>query len=351
MHLYEMSRHIARIVSGQMRFKIAGEMYFVRNPSRLQYCLAEEIFMEYLEDASLSGAWDEEQTLSFLRKNGIFSDKDEADLKVLVENIDKLKVGLFEMRVRTKEQAKIRIALQKTKVEFERLMILKHSYDHQTSVGLATAAKQRYLLGCSVFDAEGIPYWKDESGWLSPDNILDKIIFLINSNRLGEPDFREIARNDPWKTTWSLQKHCREPIFEGSAVDLSDEQKNLIIWSCVYDTVREHPDNLDDEIIEDDDMLDGWMIVKKNERDKSKVSLPTVGNEKIKNATEQFHMVDTIEDARRVIGQNDEMTQYTVKQRMDLIKKEGVVSEVNMPDTALSLRQQRQEKFMQQYRK
>lgn len=348
MEVWERNHHIARIVAGQTRFRLGGESYYVRAPSRLQRCLAEEIFMEQLEEAESVGAYNEEQILDFLSTRKLFTEEDSNTLDVLRKNIEKLKIDLFEKRIRSNEASRIRVLLEKSKSEQERLMILRHSYDHITQVGIASSARQRYLLGCSVFQSDGTPYWEDENGWLEPDPILDKLMFKINSFRLVEADYREIARSEPWHTIWNIQKHCRQELFEGSAVDLTDEQKNLVIWSSVYSSIRDHPDDLDDEVIDDDDMLDGWMLIKKRQRDKNKLqSIANVGNKKIREAAEQFRVVDTVEDARKVMGLNDDVVQHTIAQRMKLIKTKGVVSEVEMPDTITRLRQERQEMFSQ----
>jgi hypothetical protein len=352
MELWQRSRYISRIVSGQMRFRINNEIFYVRTPTRPQRCLADELFCEQLEEVQYAGAYTEKDLKKFLEEKGIWIEDDEIKLKTLLDDIDKLKVGLFEMRVRSLEQLKIRKALEKAKLEANRLEILKHSYDHISAIGIATSAKHKYLLGCSIFYENG-PYWTDETGWEMPDGILDKIIFKINQEKISDCEFREIARSDPWRSTWNIQKHCTAGLFEGSAFDLTDDQKNLIIWSSIYESVREHPDILEEDIIADDDMLDGWMIIKRKDREKNHIKDADnlIKNDKIKNSTEVFVKVDNNKDAKKVIDLNDEQASQTFYQRMNTIKKKGVVEEQEMPDTAVRLHQERMELLSQQIKR
>lgn len=352
MELYERSRYVSRIVSGQMRFRINNETFFVRAPDRFQRCLAEELFYEQLEEALASGAYSEAELVEFLAGKYIWVDADDTRLKVLRDNIDNLKVELFEMRIRSYEKIRIRKLLIRMNAEAERLEILRHSYDHLSAIGIATSAKQRYLLGCSIFTAEG-PYWNDEESWIKPEPYLDKIIFKINQERLGDFQFRELARTDPWQSLWNIRKHCSKGLFECSAIDLTDEQRNLIVWSSIYESVREHPDNLETEVVEDNDMLDGWMILKRKEKEKNQLkgNDDFTNNEKIRNSSEVFIKVDTPQDAQRILSKNDEEASHIFKQRMDTIKERGNVKEFDMPDTAMRLRQQKMEQFSQHFKK
>lgn len=348
MKIYERSRHISRIVSGQMRFRISSEIFYVRSPTRLQRCLADELFFEQLEEAESSGAYTENELAEFLAGKYIWGEDDEGRLKNIRQSLEALKEELFEMRIRSYEKIRIRKLIERFNGEADRLEIIKHSYDHISALGIANSAKQRYLLGCSVFTDEG-PYWMGETSWGEPEPFLDKIIFKINQLRINEEQFRELARTEPWRSLWNIRRHCSQGLFEGSAVDLTDEQKNLIVWSSIYESVREHPDNLEDEVIEDNDMLDGWMIIKRKEREKNhaKSNEDFTNNEKIRGASEVFIKVDTPQDAQRVINKNSDEGSMVFKQRMDTIKQKGTVKETEMPDTVVRLRQQKMEQFSQ----
>ena len=348
METWEKSKHIARILSNEVTVLVGGQLYYIKTPSRLQRHLAEEIYEEQYTRALNESVKGEGEINGFL---GLFSKEDQKLLDALEGDLENLKVSLYNNRLQKMALVKIREALEMTAKEQERLYSIKHAYDHLTPQGIASSAKLRYLMGCSIYLEDFSPYWTKRSDWSAPDDIIDGVASEINKSRLSEKDFKEIARTDPWRGTWSIQKHCGDSIFPGSAFDLNDDQKSLLIWSSMYDSIREHPDNLPEEVVNDDDMLDGWMILKRREREKEqgRKSIENItDNEKIKNASEQFIFVDNIEDAKKVIDMNDYTSSMNFRERMAKIKEEGVVAEQNMPDSLLRIQQQRMEALSQQ---
>jgi hypothetical protein len=243
--------------------------------------------------------------------------------------------------------ANIRKGLEKSEAEANKLNFLRHSHDYLLRLAIAQGAKERYLLGCSLFCSDGTPYWKDDEGWDTPDAFLTHIQIKLNKQTLSLKDIREIARTEPWASFWSMQKHC-EKIFKVSPIELNDDQRTLVIWSSIYESIREHPDNLQDYVVEDDDMIDGWMIIKRKERESTHVSKETLTkNEKILRATEQFYMAPpgsldpsakftTVEEVNDFLGkENTPEALDLLKQRTSVIKTRGEVKEAALPDVAL----------------
>ena len=67
------------------------------------------------------------------------------------------------------------------------------------------------------------------------------------------------------------------------------------MWSSLYDNIQESPDCPSNEVINDDDMLDGWMIIQKRNREQAKLQKDAenkFGNKKISNADEVFIVKD-----------------------------------------------------------
>ena len=44
--------------------------------------------------------------------------------------------------------------------------------------------------------------------------------------------------------------------------------KNIVMWSQLYDNVQESMDAPTKDVIKDDDLLDGWLIVQGKKREK-----------------------------------------------------------------------------------
>ena len=69
----------------------------------------------------------------------------------------------------------------------------------------------------------------------------------------------------------------KEEMFGIPSCDLSDDQKSVILYSRMYDSAYESPDRPTDEVIEDNDMFDGWMAKGRREADKERKSSAVQG--------------------------------------------------------------------------
>jgi hypothetical protein len=159
----------------------------------------------------------------------------------------------------------------------------------------------------------------------------------VGSNLISIEDYKNVARSEQWKAVWNSNKNN---LFNKSAYDLSDEQKTLISISNMYDRIYEHPECPGDDVINDDDILDGWMIYQRNKADKiKKQNIAQEIANKHKNAKEIFIVADK-EDVNDIFDLNSSVSSSIIKQRRGLIRnsKEGV-DEVNLPDVQMELLQ------------
>jgi hypothetical protein len=332
---WERDLHVARIVHGSHRIRIGETILYVVSPTRQQRFVAAEVYRDARRDAELDGALSDKELLAILVSHRLWNEEKEGELANLTKALEDLKVGLYENRLRSNARLSIRTALKKTKDEITRLETARHGLDYVTIDGLAISAKYRYLIGATIHFEDGTSYWT-EGSWNQADPFIDKVMEIITYERLDESQYRELARNDPWRSIWGAKNFSGRGLFDCAAVEITDEQRNLMLWSGIYDNIREYPDCPADEIFEDNDMLDGWMIMQRRRRESQMASQEgdRIGNQKIRNADEQFIMVDSVEDARKIDTMNDEMARATKSQRMAYLKTQGEVNEVYMPDTA-----------------
>jgi hypothetical protein len=296
---------------------------------------ASQYYGDLLEEARLEGLMSESEALTILRRRWIWTSDSESQYQLLTKKIDDLKVGLYENWTHSNNRFLIREALSKGKAELSRLDEVKHSLDHVTCEGVAAAGKIRYLTGFSLIYEDGRPFWTSEEDLNNPDGVVDLVIEWLVKTRLTESDVRDICKNDPWRSYWATRKLSGRGFIDLAAIDLTDEQRYVMMWANVYDSIRDSPDCPDDSIIEDDDMLDGWMIKQRRERDKQRASKrgEEITNSKIRNADEVYLMADTVDDARKIDKLNDNISKTIKSQRMAHLKNKGVVSEMEMPDT------------------
>ncbi|MGB0657638.1 MAG: hypothetical protein ACPGOS_01095, partial [Gammaproteobacteria bacterium] len=75
------------------------------------------------------------------------------------------------------------------------------------------------------------------------------------------------------------------------SIHLTRDQLSLCQFSSMYDNVNESSESPAEDVINDDDCLDGWFIVQKREYEKSKNKKDMeklLGNSKVANSQEIF---------------------------------------------------------------
>ena len=104
-----------------------------------------------------------------------------------------------------------------------------------------------------------------------------------------------------------------------------------------YESIREHyHDELTDDILNDDDVLDGWWILKERERPKKQDRLVESSQFNVEN----FVMAKTPEEAQEIWKKNDKIAQGILKFRAGQIfgdeKNLGIQNE-KLGDNALDV--------------
>jgi hypothetical protein len=330
---------ISRITSGTHRCRIyfnkEESMFILKHASREDRYIANELYKEIKDEAKLFGGIDSEEMLDWMLVQNLWNENKQERLDGLKDDIDKIKVKMFEMTFQTRQRKQIRQKLQEAKDEVATLTNERHAYDYATCEGVASSVKLKYLLGAGLHYANGTPYWDNEKNWDSGDNLLDKIANHYQQNRITDPQSRELARSDPWASIWASEQ-SPQAIFGHPSCDMDVEQHMLINWSKLYDNVRQHPKAPPANILEDDDMLDGWLIIQRQEGElakKKSLMDEKLKNSKIANSGEIFIPADEQVDASFIDSFNEPDAKYIKKQRMNLLKKEGRVKEMDMPDT------------------
>ena len=155
------------------------------------------------------------------------------------------------------------------------------------------------------------------------------------SHFISESKSRELARTDPWKSLWITRESSGSSLFANPPnTELTYNQKNILIWSQMYDNIQESMECPNKEVIEDDDMLDGWFIIQHQKREKDRTEKEfenSTKNDKIKNASEVF-VVSTREKAEKINNMNDMNAKIIKQQRKVALDHYGSLEEQNLPD-------------------
>ena len=164
---------------------------------------------------------------------------------------------------------------------------IRGTYDHLTPDGIASASKHTYVVEHSSTHLDGTPCDWDKTH-------LSATVHEYQKYQLGDSQIRELAKTDPWMGVWQTHK-TGSAIFPNAVLDIV--QKRLISWSSMYDSIHEAAEPPSRTVIEDDDMLDGWLAVQRkkqlHEEDKQTVEGQISHNEKIAGAGEIYLMAET----------------------------------------------------------
>jgi len=347
MEFAERELHVARILSGTTRLRLwdhgKQRLFLVRSPTPAERYASIEAAMEAVAEAGTEELWSENELLVFLHENGLWSDEKQKMFEQVEKDIETLKVKLYQMAFRSAELAVGRRMLKVAKAKQNELYAERHQYDHMTADGQAPLARMRYMVGCCLLRADGSQVWKNNEFMDSDDLLLDEAVNAFGKSRAGEAVLRELARSEPWRSIWSC-RHSEGSVFGKPSAELSDEQRHLTVWSRVYDNAYEDSECPPDSVVSDDDMFDGWLILKRRERDKGMKNKQADNalNEKVAKSGEVFiinampeqaETSMTAEEVAAVHDLNDENAAAVKNRRMALLKQKGVVLEAEMPDS------------------
>jgi hypothetical protein len=163
--------------------------------------------------------------------------------------------------------------------------------------------------------------------------------------RPDELALRKLSQYSKWRIIWASGRQ-EGRVFGVPSTWLTEEQKGLIAWSKLYDNLGEHSEPPPKEVIEDDDLLDGWIILEQKKREKARSERE--GDDKARKrggAQEVFIPAETREDAKRIEQMNEAGAAFTKRQRMAALKSKGVMAEQHMPDSQQKISVQAAQQF------
>lgn len=298
---------ISRISMGCVRTQLSHEVVYLGLPTQFHIYVGNEIYEEILNESIAEGVMTDEQILGILAKEGLWSYETDESIDRLRSELDDLKVNTFESRFRLQDYQLYKLRIKKKKQALTDLLMKKHAFDYASAEGLASLYRLNYLVTSGIRDKIFRPL--DVSlDKLSGDDF-NRLKESYLSARLDEATIRLLARTEPWRSYWAVSN--KSNVFDRPLMEWTEEQQSLVIWSRLYDSIREHTEPPTEDVVNDDDAFDGWLILqgRKNKQEIAKKSADVgfTKNNKIKNAQEVFVMVGT--DKNPMTGENIQLAQ------------------------------------------
>jgi hypothetical protein len=325
MENYERELLIYRIGSRYLPF---NELE-IRHPTIETLYKAQQIYNQtYLEADGIMDS--DDMLLEMLNRQLITQEDDQQLEEVLPKHLEKWKIDLYQNFNDDAERERIEKYIGIVKKELNSLYLKKHAYDHLTIGGVAMFSKWYYIIENSTFRNNVIYDFSEKT--------IVSVLEYYNKNSITEEMIRDVAKNDPWRSIWSASKKNGN-IFPVAGIDMTDEQRRLINWSSLYDNIQEYEDCPSDEVVQCDDALDGWLLLKKKDRESKKNQSEYKSRiEKFSPDAEVFIPVKSKKEAEKVYSTNSIQSRNIIKSRLELIANKGEVKDLDFTDIKLQAR-------------
>lgn len=316
MEFFEKELLVYRIMCGYLRY---GKLRILCPTYEWLY-KAQLIYQQAFEKAGKSGAFSDSDIYKLLVDAEQWTEKKEDRLKKIEKDIEDAQVELYQSRLRKKDTENNRWHIRKLRNEFIDLYTIRHSYDTYTCHGVAKYAKTIFLI-------ENLTFYKD-SVYSFNSKSRQKVFDFFQSNVISDEQYRELARTEPFNSLWFSRKAGR--LFKK---ELTDEQRNIVKYASLYEAVYKSHEKPPEFVINDNDMFDGWLILKRREADKrtNEEDLTSMLG-KAGESQEVYIPCDTIEDAKRIQSLNDTEARVKIASREKALKDKSELSEVELPD-------------------
>ena len=287
----------------------------------------------------------ETQMNEWMIKRDLWSYHEDKELETIRTEIENLKVDIFKSSAEKKKASGIRFSIRKQEEKLKQKINKKYLYYHNTCESIASLEKLRFLIRRNCVHNNKIYNISDEE--------LDFALDIYRENTYEDSLIREICRNEPWRSLWFTKDHLTEKLFLQINRDITVNQQNLITWSKTYDNIHESIDCPSEDVINDDDMLDGWFIFqgRKRKQERKEKEFDNKISDKIKNSEEVFLMASDQEEAQDIDNMNSYHAKMIKKQRAAVIKKGGGASQYDFEDVKLDKSSQQNQGFLKNARR
>jgi hypothetical protein len=330
-----------RIFSGVLYFYSKNELYELRSCTNNIKYQANLIYKNIINEEKFNNWIREENIVPIMISLGLWTKNTQKQIETLEKQIDDLKVELYKNASMTDNQKKIRKVLFNTKAELSKWIYAKNEFASNTLEGYANSIKNEYIICNTLYKNNKRVFDNSNSGQQSYIDF-NELVNEINKNMINIDQFKFTARHSLWRSYWSANKNN---VFMAQVIDWTDDQRTLVNISRMYDSIYENPDCPSEKIINDDDMLDGWMIYQKRkiEKEKNQKNIDEL-NPRLQNASEVFLFANNTDSFTEISDLNSGEAKYRLNEKINFINKNnGSVDDSVLPDVRRDLLQKQNE--------
>lgn len=327
-----------RVLSGKILFTYKNEQYELKNSSIDIKYEAQILYDSIINDEKYNDWIRAEDLDDMLISLGLWSKDTNKIIKDIEKKIERSKVDMFLSAALSDKVKKIKRSLSEYRNQLNKIMDYKNNLFSHTLEGYASSIKNEYILCNTLFKNNIRVFPKQASSDQASYVYFNDLVMEVNKQNIGIDLYKELARSSMWRSYWNCNK---EKVFNKAVCDWTDDQRTTVSVTRMYDNIYDHPDCPSDNVIEDDDMLDGWMIHQreKNQKAKKQAQIDEM-NPKLKNAQEVFLIPQSKEEIEDIIGLNSPDSLRRMKEKMNYVQQMGSVDDGNLPDVRMDLMNQ-----------
>lgn len=342
MEYAEIERKLYQIITGTYYLSFDGKEYkSVPNTAEEKH-RSNLIYLNALNDIKYENimSWDDAKIIS--DRLGIWTQKDDVSLSGLEKMLENLKLDLYNNYNKDPMKEKsYRKQIKSIKTGITRSQNNKHALYHGTKEYFAENTKKQFLLALSLRDIDNNRIFSYNNFWEIDQVIMELFADEVHKNLVPHEDIRTIAHKEPWRTMW-LNQHGEA--FNIPAIHWTDDQRLLASYSRMYDNVYESMECPPDKVIEDHDMLDGWLINQRREREKKQKEKEVedkYGSVKNQDGQELFIVANDRNKASEIYNMNNDIGRGVIQTRQNSLHGKGTeVKHQHLPDVQMELKLQ-----------
>jgi hypothetical protein len=318
-------------LSGKQVFSHNNNTYELRKPSLSLKMRADLVYTSAYENNIYSDFILMEDIDELLIETNIISRDHKKILTKMEKSLDNQKISLYKLYYDTLQRNKIKQKIKNIREDVDKFYQEQHSLDYLTLEHYCDNIKNEFIITHSLYhyDSDRLVFNFDTP---IAFNLFNSIMAIVSQNVIDVSTYKAVARSDYWRNYWNNNK---TNILDEPVKEWSEEQKSLINISCMYDKIQEHPESPKDDIVADDDALDGWMLLQRqeNEKQKREKGVDNMLSGKIKDSSEVFLMAGNREQAQDIFALNSEQGLQTIQQKMNMVvSSDGPIRDAELPD-------------------
>lgn len=317
-----------RIILGYYYIYVNNEKYKIIYPSLDIKYEAEILYDSIMEDNKYDKTWLTDSEIDFqLNILGLWDKEKDQRLKNIETTLEDTKVELYLSFANQDKKQKLKKQIQSIIKSIAELLNEKNILSHLSIKEYAFTIKNEFIIMNTIYNSHNKLHFKNPKKNTYEHKMLQLFMKEILDNALQPVQIRELAKSDIWRSYVSAIN------IEKNILDLNDDYKNLINIHKMYEGAKQHPECPSEEVLKDDDALDGWFIFqhRKSEKEKKKNAILDRVGGNIKNAGEVFLMTDDQQETKDIYSLNDAETNRNIEEIKRLHKEKGSVAWQELP--------------------